>query len=62
MDHILHILKSEPDGMVADLIKALSGDDGVAVISLYADAISLAPVDWSRLVDDIFSYDRVICW
>jgi hypothetical protein len=62
METILHLLKSEPDELVADLIKTLSGKDGVAVVSLYADAISPAPIDWSRLVDDIFSYKQVICW
>ena len=62
MDNILHIFKTEPDAMVADLIQALTEDEGIAVVCLYPDAISFAPINWSRLVDDIFRYDWVICW
>ena len=59
---ILHILKSEPDETVAAVIDALTGDDGAVVVSLYDDAISGTTTNWLRLVDDIFSYDQVICW
>lgn len=59
---ILHILKSEPDETVAGLIQAQSREEGVAVVSLYQDQITGCGVNWSRLVDDIFVYDRVICW
>ena len=62
MAEILHILRSEPDETVAALIETLSGEDGVAVVCLYPDAVSGRQVDWLRLVDDIFSYDKVICW
>ena len=48
--------------MVADLIRTLSAKDGVSVVSLYGDAISNSPVNWSRLVEDIFRYEQVICW
>ena len=58
----LHILKSAPDDTVAGLIEALSGREGATVVSLYEDEISGTVADWSRLVDDIFSYERVICW
>jgi hypothetical protein len=59
---VLHILKSEPDETVAGLIQAQSEDECVAVVSLYQDQITGSGVNWARLVDDIFNYDRVICW
>ena len=62
MAKILHILKCKPDASVAELIEASAGEDDVAVVSLYQDEISGMGVNWSRLVEDIFAYDRVICW
>jgi hypothetical protein len=62
MATILHILKSTPDHNVARLIDALSGEEGATVVSLYQDNISGQTIDWRRLVDDIFTYDKVICW
>ncbi|MEK6194130.1 MAG: hypothetical protein N2F24_07880 [Deltaproteobacteria bacterium] len=62
MAKVLHILKSEPDETIAKVIEAQSVEGEVAVVSLYRDEISGNAVDWSRLVEDIFSYDRVICW
>ena len=62
MEKILHILKCRPDASVAELIEASAGDDEVAVVSLYQDEISGTGVNWSRLVEDIFAYDRIICW
>ena len=62
MAKILHILKSEPDDTVARVIEAQSFEEEVAVVSLYQDEITGHAVDWSRLVEDIFAYDRVICW
>lgn len=59
---VLHILKSEPDEIVAALIQAQSINESVAVVGLYEDQITGSGVDWKRLVEDIFSYDRVICW
>jgi len=59
---ILHLLRSEPDESVASLIEALTRDATATVCQLYPDAISQEPVDWDRLVDDIFNHDRVICW
>lgn len=43
-------------------VDRLSGREGVTVTSLYRDNVSEIPVDWLRLVDDIFSHDYVICW
>lgn len=62
MAKVLHILKSEPDEAVAGLIQAQAVEGEVAVVSLYKDEISGAGVNWARLVEDIFAYDRVICW
>jgi hypothetical protein len=62
MPRILHILRSEPDAIVEKWVERISGEDGVTVTSLYRDHVSRLPVDWPRLVDDIFSHDRVICW
>ncbi len=54
---ILHILKSEPDETVEKLIHYLSEDCEATIKQLFQK-----DVDWCRLVDDIFSYDKVICW
>ena len=62
MAKVLHILKSKPDETIAELIQATANEDDIAVVSLYEDEISGSRVDWSRLVKDIFGYDRVICW
>ena len=62
MAKVLHILKCKPNQTVAELIEASGAKDDIAVISLYQDEITGTAVNWSRLVDDIFSYDRVICW
>ena len=62
MTTVLHILKSEPDETVAELIAASSLEETVAVVGLYQDEITGSVVNWYRLVDDIFTYDRVICW
>jgi hypothetical protein len=62
MSKTLHILRSEPDEMVFDLVAALADEDGATVVCLYDDRVSKVPVDWDRLLDDIFSHTRVICW
>ena len=62
MTTTLHLLRSEPDDIMAALIEALSRDNTATVCPLYPDAISQTPVDWDRLVDDIFNHDKVICW
>jgi len=59
---ILHILKSPPDEVVSHFIEEITGDGGASVFSLYRDDIADMPVDWSRLVDDIFNHELVICW
>ena len=62
MKKVLHILKSEPDEAVVRIIDALAGDESVAVVNLYQDQISGTKTNWFRLVEDIFTYDQVICW
>lgn len=62
MPGLLHILRSEPDATVERMVEHISGRDWITVTSLYRDDVSAIPVDWHRLVDDIFSHDRVICW
>jgi len=55
---VLHILKSEPDEMVAEFMAAFAEDEATT-IRLYEGE---GEVDWSNLVDQIFAHDRVICW
>ena len=59
---ILHILCVEPDDTVQRFIESISGEDGVNVVCLYNDGIAKTPVNWERLVEDIFAYEKVICW
>ena len=54
---VLHILRTEPDDIVEKLIEELSGQEDTSITLLYQE-----DVDWSRLVDDIFSHQKVICW
>ena len=54
---ILHILRSEPDATVKDIVSTTTNGDRSKTTELYAGNI-----DWSRLVDDIFSHDKIICW
>ena len=53
----LHLLRTEPSITVERLIEYYSDEEECAVEALYQ-----GDIDWSRLVDDIFSYDRIICW
>lgn len=62
MAETLHILRSEPDETVASLVAALGGEKGTTVVCLYGDSVSMVPVDWDRLLEDIFNHEQVICW
>ena len=53
---VLHILKSEPDEAIEEFMEAFSEDE-VSVVPIYEE-----DVDWAALVDDIFEYEKVICW
>ncbi len=54
---LLHILRSEPNDLVRLLIRGMSQGESSQEVPLY-----LGPVDYDRLVADIFQSDRVICW
>jgi hypothetical protein len=54
---VLNIVRSEPDDMIKKCIEAFSENKEDKVVSLYDEN-----VDWNGIVDDIFSYDKVICW
>jgi hypothetical protein len=62
MSKTLHILRSEPDETIAALVSAMKGDGGTKVVCLYLDSVAPVPVDWERLLDDIFNHEHVICW
>ena len=62
MSKILHLLRSAPDDVVAELISVLGGRREIRVICLYPDDISPACVDWDRLVEDIMAHEKTICW
>jgi len=53
----LHILRSEPGKLVRLLIEKLPRGPDDRQIPLYQ-----GPVDYDRLVQEIFQSDRVICW
>ena len=54
---VLHIFRSEPDETVRKIVKSTTNGDQSEVTKLYQDNI-----DWFRLVDDIFSHEKVISW
>lgn len=62
MERILHILPSPPDPSVERLIEAVSQGDWVEVVCLYEDGVSQTPLNWCRLVDDIFAHEKIITW
>ena len=61
MAKILHLLRSEPDDTVAELITAMSGN-GSTIVNLYPDNINGTTIDWDRLVEDIMAHDKVVTW
>jgi len=54
---ILHILKSEPDATTRTLMELSSQGHETTEVPLYEEG-----VDYDRLVDLIFEYDKVITW
>ena len=54
---ILHIQRTEPDDTVRILIREISKGQDYREIALFAE-----DVDYHRLIDEIFSSDRVISW
>ncbi len=57
MEKELHLLRSKQGNTVMDLTKAISQEGQITLMNLYDKDL-----DWSKLVDDIFSHDKVICW
>ena len=54
---ILNIIRTEPDDTTNTFVEEFSKDEDSKKIALYEENI-----DWAALVDDIFSYDKIICW
>ena len=54
---ILHILRTAADETVKDIVASTTNGDQSKTAELYKGEI-----DWSSLVDDIFSHDKIICW
>ena len=56
---ILHILRTRPEDTVEKLIQSVTNGDRAKVTALYEFQNDR---DWSQLVDEIFSNDKVISW
>ena len=56
---ILHILRNRPDVTVEKLMQSVTNGDQSKVTALYEFQNDR---DWSKLVDEIFSNDKVISW
>jgi hypothetical protein len=54
---LLHIFRSKPTEEVLNLVKTLSEGEEANTVSLYEGEINYA-----KLVEDIFSHDKVISW
>lgn len=54
---VLNIVRSEPNNMIKKCIEAFSENKEDKVVVLYDE-----DVEWTGIVDDIFSHDKVICW
>ncbi len=53
----LHILRSQPTPLVRQLVDEMSKGDAKREVPLYQ-----GPVDYAKLVKDIFEHDQVTCW
>ena len=56
---ILHMIRTRPDDTVEMLIETSTNGDQPKAAELYRYNDE---TDWARLVDDIFSHDKVISW
>jgi hypothetical protein len=54
---LLHILRSEPNEMTRFIIDQMSRGEAKSETPLYS-----GPVNYDKLVEEIFRSDRVICW
>lgn len=55
---ILHIIRSQPDTAVRQLIDSVSQERGATEVPLFANE----SVDYTWLVNEIFDAERVYCW
>ena len=56
---ILHILRTRPDVTIEKLMQAATNGDRSRTTALYEFQ---SQEEWSKLVDEIFSNDKVISW
>lgn len=54
---ILHILNDGPSGLSTRIIDLQTADNEVKIIELWDENKS-----YDAIIDDIFSYDRVVSW
>jgi len=54
---VLHILKSAPDATTKRIIELQSAENQATVIDL-----TWGNVDYDKLIADLFSHDKTICW
>lgn len=54
---VLHILKKVPDASTKKIIELQSSGNQVTTIDLYKGDVS-----YDKLVADVFTHDKVICW
>ena len=55
----LHILKSEPDEIQKTLMSAFATESECLFFPLFDDKKN---IDYERLIDLIFEYDKIITW
>ena len=53
----LHIYRSKPTKEILETVKCLSEGNEISTFSLYE-----GEVDYSKLVEAIFSHDKVVSW
>jgi hypothetical protein len=54
---VLQIFRTKPDDIVQNLSELVSMENDASAVLLYQ-----GEVDWSKLVDEIFAHDKIICW
>jgi hypothetical protein len=54
---LLHILRSKPVELVTQLVREMSRGETSSEVLLYE-----GPLDYAKLVEEIFRADSVICW
>ncbi len=54
---LLHIFRSEPSELVRRFVERMSRGKAAREVVLYG-----GPVDYARLVREIFESDKVVCW